>query len=393
MNILTINAGSSSIKYQLFLCQQAQFEVLVSGLIEGISEPSGHWRHHGEQKESQSVCFADHKAAFEALSDKLNSLSIDAVGHRVVHGGYEFSQASMITEEVLATIESLSSLAPIHNPINAQGIHFAIKAFPKALQVAVFDTGFHQTMPEKAYRYPVNQAIADKFAIRRYGFHGINHEFVAIEAAKYLQKPLSSCHFISLHLGNGASACLIKNGRSVDTSMGLTPLAGLMMGTRCGDIDPSIPGYLQEQGLSLAEVDKLLNKKSGFIGIAGQNDMRQLLKAAQANDERAILAIDMYVYRIQQYLGAYLSQTPNLDALIFTGGVGENAKDIRLKILSALTHMGFYIDNGLNQQTKDDTVSAISNSGIPILVIKGNEELLIAQQTALCFDKLQLSKK
>ena len=377
MLILTLNAGSSSIKYKLFDDQKA----LLSGLIEGIGEKKGRWRH---QHDSQERCFADHQQAFEALANQLkqelHGRRIEAVGHRVVHGGDRLWQPTLITEEVLADIRQLSRLAPLHNPVNALGIEYAQRYFPDARHVAIFDSGFHHSMPAHVRQYPIDLETARHYQIQHYGFHGINHEYVAITAARYLNRPLSACNMISLHLGNGASACLIRHGKSCDTSMGMTPLAGLMMGTRCGDIDPAIPLYLLEQGMNASEIDQLLNKNSGLKGVGGDNDMRAILSKAEAGDERAALAVDMYVYAIQKIIGAYLSQLESLDALIFTGGVGENSALIRKRTMQSLQQFDFHLDDALNTQGSQEGCYPISKRGKLILVIRSDEELLMAQK-------------
>jgi acetate kinase len=376
MAILTINAGSSSIKYKMYT---QNLIPLFNGLIEGIGETRGFWHHTSQEKTSNEHRFASHKEAFLQLATTLQTLlqnePIVGIGHRVVHGGKDYYEPSIITPKLLNTIRELSSLAPIHNPINVEGIIFAQNCFPDALQVAVFDTGFHHSLPESVYRYAIDKDLTDSLNIRRYGFHGINHAYVAAEAAGYLNKPLTSCDFITLHLGNGASACLIKNGLSFDTTMGMTPLPGLIMGTRCGDIDPSIALYLQRKGLSIQEVDNLFNKNSGLKGIAKDNDMRRLSVRAEAGDADANLAIEMYVYAIQKTIGAYLSQTSSLNALIFTGGVGENASIIRKKIIAPLRHLGLAINADIQPTQACEKISSI---GIPILVIRGDEEKYIA---------------
>lgn len=383
MSILTLNAGSSSIKYKVYQTIKEQRSVFISGLIEGIGEKQGAWRHN-ESKVNKH--FKNHHEAFIALAKQLKhelkKHPITGVGHRVVHGGNQYYQPTLINDEVLAAIKALAKLAPIHNPINALGIEFAREHYPGALQVAIFDSGFHHSMPPYVRQYAINSEVASAYQIKRYGFHGINHEYVAQTAAQFLKKPLSQCNLISLHLGNGASACLIKKGKSFDTSMGMTPLAGLVMGTRCGDIDPAIVMYLQEQGLSLTEVDQLLNKQSGLKGIAEENDMRKLIERFLANDESAKLAITIYVYAIQKIIGAYLSQTQSLDALIFTGGVGENATLIREKVVTPLMHFNFKLNQELNRAHNEESCRKISDSGIPILVIRGDEEALIAQKVA-----------
>lgn len=383
--ILTVNAGSSSIKYKAYAMDKDQQNLLLSGLIEGIGENQSAWHHQTSgPKVSTQQQFKSHEEAFRALAEQLkidlHNQHIDGIGHRVVHGGELYYKPTIITKKVLQDIEALSMLAPIHNPVNAEGIRFAMAHYPKAVHVAIFDSGFHHTMPEWVKNYAIHKETADRFQIRRYGFHGINHEYVATVAADFLDKPLSDCQFISLHLGNGASACLIKSGRSADTSMGLTPLPGLVMGTRCGDIDPAIVIYLQERGLSRSEVDQLLNKQSGLKGIANDNDMRHLIQRAENNDKAAQLAIEMYVYAIQKMIGAYYSQLPKLDALIFTGGIGENASLIREKVITPLKHLQLELNQEKNRKPLDQACVNISKKGIPILVISGDEEALIAQK-------------
>lgn len=383
--ILTINAGSSSIKYKAFAMDGDLQNLLISGLIEGIGESQSAWHHQssGPKKSSQQF-FKSHEEAFSALADQLKidlqGQQIDGIGHRVVHGGELYYKPTIITPKVLTDIEALSILAPIHNPVNALGIKFALAHYPDALNIAIFDSGFHHTMPQWVKNYAIDKDTADQYQIRRYGFHGINHEYVSIVAARYFNKPLSSCQFISLHLGNGASACLIKAGCSIDTSMGLTPLPGLIMGTRCGDIDPAIVIYLQERGLSLKEVDTLLNKQSGLKGIANENDMRHLTQRYNQGDKAAILAIEMYVYSIQKMIGAYYSQLPQLDAIIFTGGIGENASLIRDKVITPLKHLGLELNTELNEKPLKESCINIAKKAIPIMVIAGDEDALIAHK-------------
>ncbi|WP_112218407.1 acetate/propionate family kinase [Legionella quinlivanii] len=383
MNILSINAGSSSIKYKAYAFSRKGHKLLLSGLIEGIGESSANWHHHFKTSSVSQVQLANHAEAFSLLSSRLKSdlahHPLTRIGHRVVHGGTDLFEPTVITPETLQQIKELSFLAPIHNPVNVIGIELAQENFPEAVHVAVFDTGFHHQMPDQVYNYPIDMEVSKQFKIRRYGFHGINHEYVARRAAQFLEKPLNACNFISLHLGNGASACLIKRGMSADTTMGLTPLAGLVMGTRCGDIDPAIPLYLIDKGLSPKEVDHLLNKKSGLYGIGGDNDMRNLSSRFTKGDPKAKLAIHMYVYTIQKVIGAYLSQIEQLDALIFTGGVGENAVQIRKMILSSLKHFNFFIDEEKNSE-KIDNCDNISDVGHNILVIRGDEEAMIAEK-------------
>ena len=336
MKILVLNAGSSSLKYKLFI----EMKVIMSGQIkniinyrEGILEV---------EKRLKSV-------GIEELS------SLDGVGHRVVHGGEIFKESKFIDQKVIDTIKSLIPLAPLHNPANLEGILMVKKEAPTIKQVAVFDTAFHQTIPEDAYRYALPSELYEKYNIRRYGFHGTSHHFVAKEASKILAKSLSKINLITLHLGNGASICAIKNGRSVDTSMGFTPLEGLIMGTRSGDIDPAILLYLsRECNYNNDEIDTMVNKKSGLLGICGQNDMYQIHKMIEEGDKKAKLALEMFIYRIKKYIGAYYAILGEVDALVFTGGIGENDEVTRDLIMEKLPF------------------------DIPTLVVKTDEELEIA---------------
>lgn len=384
MRILTINAGSSSIKYKVFHTVNNALQPFIAGLIDGIGEAHGQWRHEATQLTCTQHTFASHQHAFEALSHELQQTlqggTLDAVGHRIVHGGNTYWKPTRITPEVLKTIQEIAYLAPLHNPVNALGVEYAQHYFPDTQHVALFDSGFHHTLPEFVHTYAIDQEIAKKYQVRRYGFHGINHEYVAEQAATWLDKPLSECNFISLHLGNGASACLIQQGQSVDTTMGMTPLAGLIMGTRCGDIDPAIPLYLQRQGLSLQEVDELLNKRSGLLGIGQDNDMRRLMARSDAGDTAAALAIQMFVHSIQKTIGAYYSQTPQLHGVIFTGGIGENAPLIRESILDGLAHFHCRLDTEKNLLSARPTVHNIAANGIPLFVIQGDEERFIASK-------------
>lgn len=373
MRILIFNAGSSSIKYKLIKLAP-EYRVEFSGLIEAIGESNSSWRHEGER---QALPITDHRHAMELLSEQLShqlDAPLDAVGHRVVHGSQYFSRPTQINDAVVQRLLELEPLAPLHNPVNVACILAARKLFPSIPHIALFDTAFHQTMPEKAYRYALDKELADEYSIRRYGFHGTNHEYVAKRAADFLNKPLSACNFISLHLGNGCSACLIKQGKSFDTSMGMTPLAGLVMGTRCGDIDPSISHYLIRQGFSQEKVENLLNHRSGLKGVAGVNDMRLIETRAEEGDENAQLALAIFCYRIQHYLGAYYSQTPRLDGVIFTGGIGENSVKVRHNVMDNLRHMGLEIDAEKNRESMQEDVSDIASGNTPILVIKGDEE-------------------
>lgn len=394
MKVLVINSGSSSIKYQLF--DMADQKVLATGLLEQIGETQSRLTHQtrhpgGKMEEiTQSAPIADHQQGFHIIGDVLrdsaamqDTSELFGIGHRVVHGGEAFHRPTLINEEVIATIRQLNPLAPLHNPANLIGIEAALEQAPKVPQVAVFDTAFHQSIPVHAYRYAIPKELYDRHYIRRYGFHGTSHHYVAKQAAIHLKRPLDSLNLITLHLGNGASTTAIENGSSVDTSMGLTPLEGLIMGTRSGDIDPAIVFYLgRETGKSRDEVESLLNKASGLKGICGANDMREIMQRAEAGDDLARLAIDMYCYRIKKYIGAYCAVLGRLDALVFTGGIGENAAGIRAGACRKLAHLGIEVDQVKNN-TRSNEICEIqsNNSSVKVLVIRTNEELEIALQT------------
>ena len=313
--VAVINSGSSSIKFKLF--DMDSEEVVVSLLIEQIGEEGGEFKNHHE--------------ALESLEIDFNNLK--AIGHRVVHGGENFVQATRVDDEVANVIDKLSSLAPLHNPANLEGIELMRKKVPTIPHIAVFDTAFHSSMPKEAYLYALSYEMYEKHKIRRYGFHGTSHSFVSKKAADTLGKELKELNLITIHLGNGASICAIENGISIDTSMGFTPLEGLVMGSRCGDIDPAIVLYMQrELTLSLDAVDIELNKNSGLLGICSQSDVREILKA---DDEKSVLAINIMVRRIQKYIGSYMALLGEVDALVFTGGIGENSKYIRERVLDS----------------------------------------------------------
>jgi acetate kinase len=344
MKVLVINSGSSSIKYKLYAMPR---EIVISkGKIENIGE-----------KGSQ---FTDHYSGFKVILHKIKD--IDLIGHRVVHGGERFKRPVLINKVVLNKVKECVSLAPLHNPANLSGILACQKLLPGTKQVAVFDTAFHQTLPDYAYTYGLPYYLYKKFGIRKYGFHGTSHNYVAHEAARILKRPLDRLKIITCHLGNGSSIAAIKNGKSCDTSMGFTPLEGLVMGTRCGDIDPALVTYIMsKQKLSLHEVDNMLNKSSGLIGISGlSNDMR-ILEAKARFNKRAKLAIDIFVYRIKKYIGSYIAVMNGCDALVFTAGIGENQKRVRSRICQGL--------------------SSFLKSKPKILVIPTDEELMIARQS------------
>ena len=365
--VFVVNSGSSSIKYQLIDVEST--ESLLSGSVERIGEP-GHPADHAE-----------------VLRDVLASLgdtsAIAAVGHRVVHGGSLFADATIITPVVERAIDDLAALAPLHNPANLTGIRAAREALPDVPHVAVFDTAFHQTMPAEAYTYALPVDLAAKHGIRRYGFHGTSHKYVSERAADFLGRPLESLRTIVLHLGNGASITAVDGGRSIDTSMGLTPLQGLVMGTRSGDLDPAVLIHLHRvAGLDFDEIDALLNRKSGLLGLTGTGDMRDVQQAASEGDDAALAALAVWRHRIRHYLGAYIAQLGGVDVVVFTAGVGENNALLRRRSLAGLEAFGIRIDDDRNELSSR-AERRISPDGAPVevLVIPTNEELEIARQS------------
>ncbi|MGX7204264.1 acetate/propionate family kinase [Enterococcus pingfangensis] len=386
--IMAINSGSSSLKFQLF--QMPEEELLVKGLFEriGLEEEMIFSYSINDMKVKTVVKGKTHEAAIDFLLQFLLEKKImgslqelSGVGHRVAHGGEKFKHSSLIDMTALQQIKDLAKLAPLHNPVNAIGIEAFQKDLPDCPQIAVFDTSFHQTMAPKNYVYPLPYRFYEEDSIRRYGFHGTSHQFVATEAAKELGKPLESLKIISCHLGNGASICGVKEGKSVITSMGFTPLAGLMMGTRCGDIDPSIIPFLQyEKNLSASEVEVILNNESGFKGVTGfSSDTRDIMSQAEIGNEKAQLALDMFTSRVKQTIGAYAAELGGVDVLIFTAGIGENSAEIREMICENLAFLGIQIDQEENQ--KNNKKISSSESAVQVLVVETNEELMIARDT------------
>ncbi|WDE07663.1 acetate kinase [Thalassomonas viridans] len=389
IHVLVINCGSSSVKFSIV--DTASGQAVLTGLAERLLSAKASFKlNYRQQSEHFSLNAPyDHQAAVAELVQQLTRLelidSISAVGHRVVHGGEKFSQPTLITAKVKATINELAHLAPLHNPANLTGIEAAEKALEHLPQVAVFDTAFHQSMPEKAYLYGLPYELYQEHAIRRYGFHGSSHAFVAGQAADFIGKPLSQCSFISAHLGNGCSITAVKGGQSIDSSMGFTPLEGVMMGSRSGDLDPGIIFHLIDHlGYSPDEVQQLLNKKSGLLGLSGlSNDCRELEQAAfEENNTRAKLALEIFCYRIAKYIAALSASLTSLDGLIFTGGIGENSSYVREQILNQLSLLNFHIDQDKNRDTrfgKSDDISTPSSRYA--LVIPTNEEGVIASQS------------
>ena len=387
--ILVVNSGSSSIKYQII--DPATEERLAKGLIERVGTDRGRVIHTGPDGETREAerPVLDHVAGFEAMlhacaryGPDLDEVPIVAVGHRVVQGGSRFVQPTPITDAVMATIEELSPLAPLHNPPNLLGIRAARATFPNLPHVAVFDTAFHRTLPPEAYTYAIDANLAAEYRIRRYGFHGTSHTYVSERAAALLGRPLGQVNSIVLHIGNGVSACAVRGGESIDTSMGMTPLEGLVMGTRSGDIDPGILFHLHRQDdMTVSQMDDLLNRRSGLLGLAGSSDMRDVLASAARGEPRAELAVDVYCHRLRHYVGAYYAQLGRLDAIAFTAGVGENAPEIRARSLAGLESMGIVIDPERNAAPGDDGRISPDDSAVAVLVIPTNEELEIARQT------------
>lgn len=399
--ILAINCGSSSIKFELF--DMSKNATIASGLTERIGESTGRqaFQLHNEEgpKEEfiEQATVPDHQQGLLRIAEWLtNSGAILSkndllgIGHRVVHGGAEFSAAARINGKVLASIRNLIPLAPLHNPASLCGIEVAMATWPDTPQVAVFDTAFHQTIPPYAFHYALPADLAHKYRLRRYGFHGTSHQYVARQAAELLGQPSSDVNLIVLHLGNGASATAIRGGMSVDTSMGMTPLEGLMMGTRCGDLDPGLVLHLaQTTQRSVEDVDQLLNQESGLKGVCGFSDMREVLRKAKAGDQQAELAVEMYTYRIKKYLGAYFAVLPRVDAIVFTAGVGENAKEIRSRVCSNLEHLGIRFSHDRNGAVCKQSMSIHADgSATSIFVIPTDEELEMAFQTLGCVRSL-----
>lgn len=386
--VLVVNSGSSSLKYQLIDLEGER--VLASGLVERIGETSMDADSGTEPRGSEPRgAVPDHHAAFHIMLQDLGDDGIDvseslvAIGHRVVHGGERFVEPTIVTEEVKREIEELAELAPLHNPPNLTGIIAAETAFPGVPNVAVFDTAFHRTLPPAARTYAIDADLAERYGIRRFGFHGISHEYVSREGARVLERPLDELRLIVLHLGNGASATAVAGGRSMETSMGLTPLEGLMMGTRGGDIDPGVLLHLQRSaGLDVEKLDEVLNYESGLLGLGGHGDIRDVQKSAGQGDERAALAFEVYLHRIRSYVGAYLAQLGGADAIVFTAGVGENNAAVRAGALAGLEGLGIRIDPALNDLASREArrISA-PDSAIAVLVIPTNEELEIARQS------------
>ncbi len=391
MNVLVINCGSSSLKYQVINSDSE--EVLAKGLCERIGiDGRLVYQPQGGEKEITDAPMPTHKEAVQMVLDALTNEKtgalksldeIDAIGHRIVHGGEKFTASTLINDDVIATVEECNDLAPLHNPANIIGINACRELMPSVPMVGVFDTAFHQTMPKEAYMYGVPYEYYEKYKVRKYGFHGTSHSFVSKRVAEVMGKDYNSLKTIVCHLGNGASICAVDHGKSVDTSMGLSPLEGLIMGTRSGDIDPSAIEFIaNKEGLDMAGILNVLNKKSGVEGISGvSSDFRDLEKAATEGNERAKLAIDMFAYRVAKYVGSYVAAMNGVDVICFTAGIGENTGFIRKKVCDRLEFLGITLDAAANDTHGEEIKISTDDSKVAVYVIPTNEELAIARET------------
>ncbi|MBR3751070.1 MAG: acetate kinase [Clostridia bacterium] len=395
MKVLVINAGSSSLKYQLIDMENES--VIAKGLVERIGIEGSNIAHKkGGDKIEIKKPLANHVEAIQLVLEVLQNKEygavssmdeIGAVGHRVVHGGESFSGSVLIDDSVMDAIRANIDLAPLHNPANIMGIEACKAVMPNTPMVAVFDTAFHQTMPASSFIYALPYEVYEQYKVRRYGFHGTSHKFVAEQAAIMMNKPLKDIKLITCHLGNGSSITAIKDGKVLDTTMGLTPLEGVPMGTRSGDLDPAILEFLMAKlDMNVAQITNYLNKKSGILGISGiSSDFRDLIAASKEGNERAALALDVFCYRVRKYIGAYAAAMGGVDAIVFTAGVGENNSGLRKKIMTGMEYLGFIIDDAKNENGKDAFVMTADSSKVTGFVIPTNEELMIARDTkALC---------
>ncbi|WP_414834885.1 acetate kinase [Bacillus altitudinis] len=385
--IIAINAGSSSLKFQLF--DMPKETVLTKGLVERIGMDNSIFTISVDgEKKTEVTDIPDHAVAVKMLLEKLIEFNIikdfneiDGVGHRVVHGGEKFSDSVVLTDEVINDIDQLSELAPLHNPANVVGIKAFKQILPDVPAIAVFDTAFHQTMPEQSYLYSLPYDYYKNFGIRKYGFHGTSHKFVTERAAELLGRPLEELRLISCHLGNGASIAAVEGGKSIDTSMGFTPLAGVAMGTRSGNIDPAlIPFIMEKTGHTAEEVLSTLNKKSGLLGVSGlSSDLRDIEEATEEGNDRAEVALDIFASRIHKYIGSYAARMNGVDAIIFTAGIGENSSEVRARVLRGLEFMGVYWDPSLNNMRGEEAFISYPHSPVKVIVIPTNEEVMIAR--------------
>ena len=392
MNIFVLNCGSSSVKYKLYAMDHEQ--VLAEGRVERIGQENAVITHQstGKEKASKTMPILEHTVA---IQESLNLLThpehgiiksvdeIDAVGHRVVHGGESFSDSVLIDNRTKEVLDSLAELAPLHNPANLTGIRAAEKIMPRTPQVAVFDTAFHSTIEPHGFLYAIPYSVYQRHKVRRYGFHGTSHKYVSQRAAELMGRDIADLKIISCHLGNGASIAAISGGKSIDTSMGFTPLEGLMMGTRSGDIDPGAIFYImKKENLTLHEIDSMLNKHSGLYGVAGVSDMRDIEKGIAEDDRLCKVAFDMYEYRIRKYIGSYIAAMNGVDAIIFTAGIGENTPTLRTALVARLPYLGITLDEEQNKKRGEDTEISSPGSKVRVFVIPTDEELVIARDTA-----------
>lgn len=392
MNILVINCGSSSLKYQLIDMNGEQ--VLAKGLVERIGIDGSRIKHEtiGKEKQVIETPMEDHKRALELVMESLTNKEygaissmdeIGAVGHRVVHGGEDFAESVVIDEKVMKAINDNVEIAPLHNPPNIMGIEACNKLLPQVKQVAVFDTAFHQTMPEVNYIYALPYEYYEKYKIRRFGFHGTSHQYITARAAEMLGIEKDQVNLITCHLGNGSSIACIQGGKSIDTSMGFTPLEGLAMGTRCGDLDPAIlPFLMEKENLTAEKMSNVMNKESGVLGVSGvSSDFRDIEEAAEQGNHRAQLALDIFEQRVRKYIGAYFTELDHVDGIVFTAGVGENSKEMRQSIVDGLKSLGIAIDPAKNDFRGEERIISTEDSSVKVLVVPTNEELMIARDT------------
>lgn len=400
MKVFVINSGSSSVKFQLF--EMDNEAVIIQGVAQKIGLTDSFISHtlcETGKKKKTKIPMPDHKHAIDAIIQLLmksgaiaQKEDIDAIGHRLVHAGEHYHSSVVVTEDVLTRMTECNDLAPLHNPPNILGVRTCQTLFPNAFQAGCFDTAFHQTMPDYSYIYPIDYTLYEKYKVRRYGFHGTSHQFVSEEAAKTLQKPLESLKIVTCHLGNGCSLAAVKNGKSLDTTMGLTPLEGVMMGTRSGDIDPGLIFFLEEkEDGSVESVKKLLNRNSGLKGVSGiSNDMRDVGEARDNGNDRARLAIDIFVYRLTKQIGAYAAAMGGLDTIVFTGGIGENNPEIRSRVLANFAFLGVKVNGEENDATYGErAIISTPYSAVSVLVVPTDEELVIARETK----RLKLKQK
>ncbi|MCS7202420.1 MAG: acetate kinase [Dictyoglomus sp.] len=403
MKILVLNCGSSSVKYQVLNMENEN--ILAKGLAERIGLENSRIVHQfNNNKKIINIDLPNHKKAIEIilnlLIDKENGVleslrEIDAIGHRVVHGGETFFESTLVDEDTYKKLKECENLAPLHNPYHIQGVDACLSLLPDVPQVLVFDTSFHQTIPREAYLYALPYEWYEKYKIRRYGFHGTSHLYVSRRVAELMGRPVEDLKIITCHLGNGASITAIKNGKSIDTSMGYTPLEGLVMGTRCGDIDPAIPLIIMDkEKISPKEMDNILNKKSGILGISGiSNDFRDVEECAEKGDPKAKLALQIFAYRVKKYIGAYYAILGGLDALVFTAGVGERSPIIRRMVCENMEHLGIKIDIDKNEVKGEERKISTEDSKVQVWIIPTNEELMIARETVKLINKLNIQRR